>query len=168
MNPSINDYSVKNSNYLSAPDLSGLLTLPRKNVESRIKGLEFEIKARQQLSDQALTALSTHSVQLKEHVRQAHYLGAFDEHRDFTKQVVKLEEVVLHEMTSCFSDVSKLKEKLQEAKEELEIEKQKLKLAITDSYKLQPTTPVTPSPKTNYQFLPQKLGQYLPKYSVFN
>ena len=170
MNSSFNDYSMKNypsPQYSGEPDLAGLLSLAKKNIESRIRGLEADMKSRQQISDQAISALSTHSAQIREQVRQAHYLGASSEQHDFTKQITKLEETVIKEMTSCFSDVSTLREKLQEAKEELEIEKQKMELAGSESYKSQSTTPVTPTPTTNYQFLPQQVNQYLPKYSVF-
>ena len=138
MNPSINDYSVRNySSWQDSgePDLADLLSLSKKNVESRIKGLEAEIETRQQLSDQALSALSTHKAQLKERVRQVHYLGALGEHQDLTKQIARLEEVLIKEMTACFSDVSRLREKLQEAKEQLAIEQQKLTLAIPESHK---------------------------------
>ena len=170
MNPLTNDYSVKNyesQEYSRQPDLASLFTLSKRNVEGRIRGLEADIKTRQKLSDQALSALSTHKTRLREQVRPFHYLGASGEHRDFSKQVAKLEEAVIREMTSCFGDVSKLREKLQEAKEELETEKQKLKLAISETYR-SVSTPEMPTPRTPYEFAPQHVSHYAPKYSVFN
>ena len=109
-----------------------LFRLPVKNLESRIKHIEREINSRQKISDKTLSALFTHQTRLKGQLKRLKYLSALSESfivtRDFTRQVVHLEEAATNEITSCFRDISSLSEKLQEAREELALEQQKLRL----------------------------------------
>ena len=144
-----------------------LLELGRLNLESRIKGLETDIEARQQISDQALSALLTHKAQLKDQERQALYRRGFGENQDFTKQISRLEESVISEMTSCFGDISRLREKLRDAQEQLAVEEQKLRLATSKNHQAQPQE-LTPTPTTSYEPAPRHLFPFAPKYSVFN
>lgn len=131
---------VNNKNKLREDDiLKTFLRLPKKNLETRIKHLDHDIKTRQVLSNEALSRLGTHQLQIKEKLWQLRYASMLNEgfivNRDFIKQLVNLEEQRIKEMIGCFKDILHLREKLQEAQEELEIDRQKLKLIESDDYR---------------------------------
>jgi len=128
---------VNNKNKLKEDDiLETFLKLPKKNLEARIKQLEDEIKTRQALSNEALSGLGTHQLQIKDKLWRLRYTSMLNEgfivNRDFIKQLINLEEQRFKEMINCFNDILHLKEKLQEAREELELDRQKLKLIELD------------------------------------
>ncbi len=114
-----------------------LLGLPVRNLESRIKHLECDIQERQKIKNAALSTFGTHKLRLQEQIIQLRYVGmmgdAFVVKRDFQKQVTNLEEDAINEITGCFRDVLELKDKLQKAKEELELENLKLELIESDN-----------------------------------
>ena len=110
--------------------VSALLRIPAKKLEVRIELIEGEIRERKKLSNEGLVQLGTQQLNLDEKIRQLHYttnLGdTFSKNLKF--QFINLEIQKMKEMIGCFKDVSWLKQRLQEAKEELEMEKQKSKL----------------------------------------
>jgi hypothetical protein len=112
--------------------LETLLRLPVKNLENRIQELEKEIRERQNINEQALSTIEAHKHTLEHHIHQLRYVSMFCESfivkRDFLRQLHQLEENAIKEMTGCFWDISQLKHKLQSAREELEEEKEKLKI----------------------------------------
>jgi len=128
---------VNNKNKLKEDDiLKTFLELPKKNLETRIKHFEDEIKTRQTLSNKALSGLGTHQLQIKDKLWRLRYVSMLNEgfivNRDFIKQLINLEEQKFKETINCFNDILRLKEKLQEAREELELDRQKLKLIESD------------------------------------
>lgn len=109
--------------------LEQLLRLPKKNLETRIGFIENEIGIRQKISDNALTSLLTYKSRINEQLKRIHYIDqGFKLRRDFISKIIQLESRVIDEMVSCFRDISTLKEKLIDSKEELESEIQKMKL----------------------------------------
>ena len=117
--------------------IEALLKLPAKNLESRVKQFESEVRKRQRLNDEALSSLGTLQLQSENRVWQLRYASPFEKSfsalLDFKKQILNLESSKINEMTACFRDISDLKEKLQEAREEFESARQKLKLVMPES-----------------------------------
>lgn len=112
--------------------IKNLVELPIKNIEKKIKNLEEEIKKRKNISNRKLSCLGTRKLNLENKSRKIIYSGSLE----FTinKQIAfekELFETILMSINECLSyvkDISKLKEKLIEAEEELELEKEKKKL----------------------------------------
>ena len=128
---------MKKVNYKKENNLlETLLALPKKNLESRIKEFENEINKRQSLSNDALSRLGTHQLQIKDKLWQLRYSSMANEgfivNRDFIRQFNNLEEQKIKEMIGCLNDVMQLNEKLQQAREEFELEIQKIKLLESD------------------------------------
>lgn len=117
--------------------IDDLLRLPASNLESRVKQFESEIRKRQALSDSALSELGTLQLRAENRAWQFRYASPFDNSfsamLDFRRQILNLESAKINEMTACFRDISGLKEKLQEAREELESARQKLRLVMPES-----------------------------------
>ena len=110
--------------------VSALLKIPTKNLEERIRLVESEIREREKLSSEGLVQLGTQQLQLDEKIRQLRYTTDWGDtsSKNLKFQFINLEIQKMKEMIGCFKDVSWLKQRLQEAKEELEMEKQKSKL----------------------------------------
>lgn len=131
------DYSKKTHNNSRESDeiVSALLRLPSKNLETRIKGLEQEIQERQKMKNHVLSRLETHGIRLKDHKKRLKYIsltGQSAELQSIASDLLKIETSIAGELKDCFRDISGLKERIQEAREELEMERQKLAM-ITDS-----------------------------------
>ena len=124
------DYNEKNRDDEDEELVSALLKLPAKNLEERIELIEGEIRERKKLSNEGLVQLGTQQLHLDEKIRQLHYTTNLGDtfSRNLKFQFINLEIQKMKEMIGCFKDVSWLKQRLQEAKEELEMEKQKSKL----------------------------------------
>lgn len=125
-------------NQLNEQDLlDALLRLPVRNLESRIRLLEDQSTTRQQLSNEALSALATRQEQLQDQLHQLRYIQvfqpAFSARQNFQNQIMKLEEQKFTEIITCFRDLSLLAEKRLEAESELELDTQKLGLVSLDS-----------------------------------
>ena len=124
------DYKAKKREDEDDELVSTLLKIPAKNLEERIELIESEIIERKKLSNKGLAQLGTQQLHLDEKLRQLHYStdwgDAFSKNLKF--QFINLEIQKMKEMIGCFKDVSWLKQRLQEAKEELEMEMQKSKL----------------------------------------
>ena len=110
--------------------VSTLLKIPAKNLEERIELIESEIRERKKLGNDGLAQLGTQQLHLDEKMRQLRYStergDTFSKNLKF--QFINLESQKMKEMIGCFKDVSWLKQRLQEAKEDLEMEKHKSKL----------------------------------------
>lgn len=124
------DYKTKERKYEDDELVSALLKIPAKNLEERIELIESEIRERKELSNEGLAQLGTQQLHLDEKIRQIRYTtdrgDAFS--RSLKFQFINLEIQKMKEMIGCFKDVSWLKQRLQEAKEDLEMEKHKSKL----------------------------------------
>ena len=110
--------------------VSALLRIPAKNLEERIELIESEIRERKKLSNDGLAQLGTQQLHLDEKIRQLRYSTDWENtfSRNLKFQFINLDIQKMKEMIACFKDVSWLKQRLQEAKEDLEMEKQKSKL----------------------------------------
>lgn len=132
------DYSKKKHNNSRESDeiVSALLRLPSKNLEGRIKGLKEEIQERGKMRNHVLSRLETHGIRLKDHKKRLKYISLTGqspaELQSIASDLLKIETSMAGELKDCFRDISGLKERLQEAREELEMERQKLAM-ITDS-----------------------------------
>ncbi len=126
------DYSRKHHEKESENDdvVDALLRLPSKNLGSRIRGLEQEIQERQKMRNHVLTKLQTHKAQLKGHKERLKYVSLSGQSPEVLQRVVsdllKIDNSMATELKDCFRDISSLKERLQEAREELDFESQKL------------------------------------------
>ena len=112
--------------------VNALLKLPVKNLESRIKEIVSELKQRQRISDERLSGLGTHRLQVLDQLHRLRYLDLLGVGvRPSTlalRDLLQIEQGIAEELTACFRDALGLKEKLQDARESLETSKQKLKL----------------------------------------
>ena len=107
-----------------------LIELPEKNLEKRINEIESEISMRRNILNEALSNLGTQKLQLEGKICQMRYSGINVNlllEKEFAKTVIR----ETSEWVSYFRDVSILKEKLQDAREELNLEKEKRKLVET-------------------------------------
>lgn len=106
-----------------------LLGLPAKNLESRIKQFEAEIKQRYQLSWDVLSEFGTQKLRLNDRLSSLRYAATpsdpFVLDRTLGQQRLRLDESIQNERIASFRDVIRLKEQLQEAREELAFEKEK-------------------------------------------
>jgi len=112
--------------------VAALLGLPVSNLEDRIKYLEYEITYRQVLRDSNLSNIGTNQVRLKDEAWHLRYIPvfnpAFNHISHLKREIALLESGRINEWLSCFRDISRLKERLQQAKEELNMEKEKRRL----------------------------------------
>jgi exonuclease VII large subunit len=134
------DYSRKQekSNKENDELVEALLKLPSKNLEARINAIESEIDERHKMRNHVLTKLQTHKTQLKGHKERLKYVSLSGQSPEVLQRVVsdllKIDNSMAIELKDCFRDISRLKERLQEAREEMEIERQKFAM-ISDSSK---------------------------------
>lgn len=109
-----------------------LLQLPAKNLEQRVAKLEADIGSRQRISDEALSLLGTHRLRLREQQWRLRYCTPVDQafrvREQLTRELVNVDELMRRERTDCFQSLVQLKEELQQAQEDFEFERQKLKL----------------------------------------
>ena len=110
-----------------------LLDLPVKNLEQRIKDLGTEITMRAIIRNGALSSMGTHQLRLEEGLRQMHYRSAVNgsalsRRTALEQEMARTEFRKLDEWLLYFGDVSRLRERLQEAKEDLALESEKRRL----------------------------------------
>ena len=112
-----------------------IIELPEKNLEKRINEIESEISVRRSILNEALLNLGTQKLQLEGKIWQLRYsslLGfTFSVKVGLEKELARTEIRKTDEWISYFRDVSRLKEKLQDAREELALEKEKRRLVET-------------------------------------
>ena len=82
---------------------------------------------RRNILNEALSNLGTHKLQLEGKIWQMRYSG-ININVLLEKELAKTEIGETDELISYFRDVSRLKEKLQDAREEFELEREKKKL----------------------------------------
>ena len=110
-----------------------LLGLPVKNLEDRIKRIETEVAMRRVLLNGALSSLGTHQLRLEERIRQMHYRSAVDgsalaRKTALEQEMARTEFRKIDEWLAYFKDMIGLQEQLQQAQEDIELEKQKRRL----------------------------------------
>ncbi|MCH8837982.1 MAG: hypothetical protein IIA60_09325 [Candidatus Marinimicrobia bacterium] len=110
-----------------------LLDLPVKNLEQRIKDVETEIAMRAIIRNGALSSMGTHQLRLEENLRQMQYRSAINgsamaRKTTLEQEMARTEFRKLDEWLSYFRDMSTLREKLQAAREELVLEREKRRL----------------------------------------
>jgi len=112
--------------------LDKLLDLPISNLEDRIRSLEQEINCRNNIKDDVLTILNTNRIRLKEELWHLRYIPvfnpAFNHISHLKREIALLETGRINEWLACFRDISRLNERLQQAKEELKQEKGRRRL----------------------------------------
>ena len=104
-------------------DVDRFAKLPVKNLISRIKEIEKDIELRDNILESSLNKIGTRLLRLKERISRMKYSDV----REFENEIERLNRRKVDEFISWFHDVSRLKERLTIAKEELEFEKEKLK-----------------------------------------
>lgn len=109
-----------------------LLDQPVGNLEERIKRIENELGTRQVIFDAAIEMLGTHRIQLKDDLDKLWYsslLGLdFGRRAALEQELFRTRNNEMVERLDYFKDASKLRERLQEAKEELALEREKRRL----------------------------------------
>jgi len=107
-----------------------LIRIPVRSLEERVKLLENEIRTRKALSGEAIAKIGTQQLHLEAGMRQFQYSTAFGSsfNKNLKFQFINLEIQKIKEKIDCFRDISNLEEKLLSIKEDLEMEKQKIKL----------------------------------------
>ena len=112
--------------------VAALLRLPVSNLEDRIRYLEQEINYRSILKDDILTNLNSSRIRLQEELWRLRYIPvfnpAFNHISHIKREIALLEAGRINEWMTCFRDVSRLNERLQQAREELNMEKEKRRL----------------------------------------
>ena len=108
------------------------MDLPISNLEDRIRSLEQEINCRNNIKDDVLTILNTNRIRLKEELWHLRYIPvfnpAFNHISHLKREIALLETGRINEWLACFRDISRLNERLQQAKEELKQEKGRRRL----------------------------------------
>lgn len=110
-----------------------LLDLPVKNLEQRIKDVETEVAMRAIIRNGVLSSMGTHQLRLEENLRQMQYRSAINgsalaRKTTLEQEMARTEFRKLDEWLSYFRDMSTLREKLQAAREELVLEREKRRL----------------------------------------
>ena len=112
--------------------IKSLVGLPSQNLEKRIQELEQELDSRKTMLDNALSMLGTHQLRLEDKISRLKYasIQGLDLSRkaNLEKENLKTEIRKLDEWNLYFRDVSNLRDKLREAREELAMEREKEKL----------------------------------------
>ena len=109
-----------------------LLDQPVGNLEERIKRIENELGTRQVIFDAAIEMLGTHRIQLKDDLDKLWYsslLGLdFGRRAALEQELFRTQNNEMVERLDYFKDASKLRERLQETKEDLALEREKRRL----------------------------------------
>ena len=104
-----------------------LLNVSKHNLEQRIKLLENELIKRRQIFDDSTTNLGTNKIRLEDRLDRFRYVG-FQDREMMIRDLSHLDFKIVSEWTEYFRDVLHLKEKLQEARGVLNLERFKDKL----------------------------------------
>lgn len=107
--------------------ISDLLNVSKNNLEDKLKLLENELFNRRQIFDNNITNLGTNKIRLEERLNRFRYVG-FQGREMMIRDLSHLNFKIISEWTDYFRDMLHLKEKLQEAKSELHLERFKNKL----------------------------------------
>ncbi len=103
--------------------LHNLLSIPKKNLESKLKDLAEQQSRRQQLSDEIMSNLLTHKLTLKHLHHRLRY-----QPNDILKQISQTDMQIHKETVACFEDIGEFKSKINLLQEELALSSIKFKL----------------------------------------
>jgi len=108
--------------------VNALLDIPIKNLETRIAEIEDEITLRSILKDNALSQIGTNVLLIKDQLSRLRYVLDLSKRIPHYIELAKLSLRKSEEHIQYFRDVSRLNERLIEAKEELRMEMEKRRL----------------------------------------
>lgn len=115
-----------------ADPVNNLLRLPQKGLEARIARLRADIAYREDLRDQLITGWNTRQTGLEDRVNRLKYAAqlpaGLQSKKDAEAQILRIQNMQAQEFVSAFRDLLELREKLETAIQELEAEREKLKL----------------------------------------
>lgn len=107
--------------------INALLNVSKHNLEQRIKLLENELVNRQRIFDKVMTNLGTNKIRLEDRLHRFRYVG-FQGREMMIRDLSHLDFKIVSEWTEFFRDMFRIKEKLQETRSELRVERFKKKL----------------------------------------
>jgi len=107
-----------------------IIKLPIKNLEDRIRSIELNIRERQKIFENSTSVLSEREIELESHLWRMRYcLGnEFTRKLGLENELARIKNMQINDILIHFNDQMKLMEKLQLAREELAMEKEKKKL----------------------------------------
>jgi hypothetical protein len=112
-----------------------LLSLPVSNLESRIQELEAELTKRLKLREELLSKLGTQRLRLEGLVWRMRYQILLQPGSNVRsqahRQLIQVHSSIANEEVKCFNDCSRLKERLQLAREELN--STRLRLSVVEA-----------------------------------
>lgn len=111
--------------------VDSIIKLPIKNLEERIRNIKLNIKERQRIFDNSVSVLREREIELESHLWRMRYcLGnEFARKLGVESELARIKNMQINDILLHFNDQVKLMEKLQLAREELALEKEKKKLA---------------------------------------
>ncbi len=107
--------------------INDLLNISKNNLEDKLKLLENELINRRQIFDTNITNLGTNKIRLEDRLHRFRYIG-FQGREMMIRDLSHLDFKIISEWTEYFRDMLHLKEKLQETKGELNMERFKDRL----------------------------------------
>ncbi len=107
--------------------ITGLLNITKNNLEDKLKLLENELINRQQIFDKVMSNLGTNKIRLEDRLHRFRYVD-FQGREMMIRDLSHLDFKIISEWTEYFRDMLHLKEKLQEARGELNMERFKERL----------------------------------------
>ena len=107
--------------------ITDLLNVTKTNLEDKIKLLENELINRQRIFDEVMTNLGTNKIRLEDRLRRFRYIG-FQGREMMIRDLSHLDFKIVSEWTEFFRDMFNIKEKLQDVKSELILERFKEEL----------------------------------------
>lgn len=112
-----------------------LLRLPAHNLETRIAELESQLNQRQSIQDQILSTLGTLRLRVEDRIWRFRYAFLLPHGpqslESARQQLLHLESLLASEKRNSFLDTLRLREQLQEAREELSLAQERLLLLET-------------------------------------
>ena len=111
-----------------------LLRLPKQGLETRITRLEEEMGVRQKLNNTTLSSLGTKKLQLEDRLGRTRYARNPDQaRRDNESQLLAIEDLKRREALDNFEARFRLAEQLEQAQQELDEQRQRLKLIDSET-----------------------------------
>ncbi len=107
--------------------ITDLLNITKNNLEDKLKLLENELINRQQIFDEVMSNLGTNKIRLEDRLHRFRYVG-FQGREMMIRDLSHLDFKIVSEWSEYFRDMLQLKEKLQNVRGELNVERFKGKL----------------------------------------
>lgn len=104
--------------------ITELLNVNKSNLEDKIKLLENELINRKRIFDEAMINLNTNKIRLEDRLHRFRYVG-FQSREMMIRDLSHLDFKIISEWTEYFRDMLNLKEKLQNVRRELNMERLK-------------------------------------------